>query len=298
MPTTCPQHAQTDSITSGRECLVIRTRPLSRWEMQLPYRETIRQGRQSSAQGDLCSCTHCSSLHPWTNQRDRHCELCMTYIQHCQLMHVPRMNFPSDYAVIYTDAYFVSRNRMTRPRDQVSPTDVRTLENGWGAVCFLHGNPKHAAYFEGRLPRGILLQFRNAAFVSMMAPLIFSPCLNKLNVQCCDNEAARRALIKGVAKHQPLNCLIAAHWTWHNRKSISHRIKRALTKANVADPVSPFEDVEGFMQDWLLLHFTINNISKRCLRIIGDVKVACSLGFDDMPAIAELHSTLRKWMRN
>ena len=76
------------------------------------------------------------------------------------------------------------------------------------------------------------------AWVSMMAPIVFAPCLDTFYVQCCDNEAARHALIKGVGKHQPLNFLLAAHWTWHNRKGLAHRIERLPTKSNVADPIS------------------------------------------------------------
>ena len=60
------------------------------------------------------------------------------------------------------------------------------------------------------------------AGVSIMAPLIFAPCLDSFYAHYCDNEAARHARIRGVGKNQPLNCLIAAHWTWHNRTGISH----------------------------------------------------------------------------
>ena len=86
--------------------------------------------------------------------------------------------------------------------------------------------------------------------MSMMAPMVFAPCLESFYVQCCDNEAARRALIKGVGTHQPLNCLIAARWTWRNRNGLARRIEQVPTKANVADPISRFEDVPGFRRDW------------------------------------------------
>ena len=101
------------------------------------------------------------------------------------------------------------------------------IENGWAAVCFHHGDVQRAAYFQGRLPSVLARQFSShqafvylrEAWVAILAPLIFQPWLDSFYVQCCDNEASRHALLKGVGKHQPLNCLIAAHWTWHNRQS-------------------------------------------------------------------------------
>ena len=48
--------------------------------------------------------------------------------------------------------------------------------------------------------------------------------LDYFYIQSCDNETSRHALIKGVGKHQPLHCLVAAHCTWHNRQGLSHRL--------------------------------------------------------------------------
>ena len=145
-------------------------------------------------------------------------------IRHYKPMRIPRTPYAACYSVIHTDAYFKLGQSRLRPGDNERPEtfpDVRRLENGWGAVCFINGDPYKLAYFQGRLPKEILLQFSNAqsfiylleAWVSMMAPIVFAPCLETFYVQCCDNEAARHALIKGVGKHQPLNCLIDAHWT-------------------------------------------------------------------------------------
>ena len=78
----------------------------------------------------------------------------------------------------------------------------------------------------------------------------------------------------------------------------SHRIERVPTKANVAGPSSRFEDVLGFRHEWLHLPFPTEEVSKRCLRVIGDIRVASSTGFEELPAVSQIHSTLKKWMRN
>ena len=77
--------------------------------------------------------------------------------------------------------------------------------------------------------------------MALLAHLVFEPLLGDFYIQCCDNEAARHAIIKGVGKHQPLNALISAHWTRHNRRGIAHRLERVPTKANISDPISRFE---------------------------------------------------------
>ena len=141
------------------------------------------------------------------------------------LHHVPR-------------AYYIANGNRRRPGDEVPPDwrrqEFTKVENGWGAVIFIRGDKRKAAYFQGRLPNEILKQFSSntaliyliEAWVAILAPIIFEPRLGPFYVQCCDNEAARHALFKGVGKPQPLNCLISAHWTWRNRCGIRHRIER------------------------------------------------------------------------
>ena len=81
------------------------------------------------------------------------------------------------------------------------------VESGWGAGIFVNkGDTQRAAYFQGRLPIEILKQFSsNTAFiylleawVAVLAPIIFEPWLGPFYVQCCDNEAARCAVLRGV----------------------------------------------------------------------------------------------------
>ena len=135
---------------------------------------------------------------------------------------------------------------MTQTRQELQELEARAEE----------GDVHNGAYFQGRLPSILLRQFSaDQAFIylleawaAILAPMIFEPWLGTLYVQCCDNEASRHALIKGVGKHQPLNCLIAAHWTWHNRRGIAHRLERAPTEANISDALSRFEEVPEAMQ--------------------------------------------------
>ena len=141
----CPQHVHNmckHPRASGGEYLVARTCPPSRQKMQLPHREAVRQGGLSSTQVDLRP----YQLLLTSLDKPTRSALWALHdiIQHCQLMHIPQIHLPPDYSVISTDAYFVLGDRIVRPGDEDLPDtipDVRILENGWGAICFLHGNP-------------------------------------------------------------------------------------------------------------------------------------------------------------
>ena len=125
-----------------------------------------------------------------------------------------------------------------------------------------------------------------------VGPLIFEPLLGDFYIQCCDNEAARHAIIKGVGKHQPLNALISAHWTWHNRRGIAHRLERVPTKANISDPISRFEALpQGLL--WSKIDVPHKAITNRALKIIGDIRVASTLGFENIPELGHLQHALR-----
>ena len=226
-------------------------------------------------------------------------------ITHCQPMTIPRNPVARGYSVIYTDAYFKLGNQVYRPGDENLPNwsseKTKNIENGWAAVCFRQGDVHNAAYFQGRLPSVLLRQFSSdqafiyllEAWVAILAPLIFAPWLGKFYLQCCDNEASRHALIKGVGKHQPLNCLIAAHWTWHNRRGLAHRLERVPTKANIADAISRFEEVE-IAKQWMLLHLPLSDIINRATKIIGDIEFASTHGFSGLPGILRVHELLEQ----
>ena len=123
--------------------------------------------------------------------------------------------------------------------------------------------------------------------------MIFEPWLDNFYIQCCDNEASRHALIKGVGKHQPLNCLIAAHWTWHNRRGIAHRLERVPTKANIADALSRSEEIPEATQ-WHLLQIPLSSLTQRATKIIGDIEFASKRGFEDVQGVKPIHEVLRK----
>ena len=114
-------------------------------------------------------------------------------------------------------------NRSTADDDLPSWSSAKTtnIENGWAAACFHQGDVRRAACFQGRLPSVLGRQFSSdQAFIYLIeasaaisAPKICEPWQDLLDIQCCDNEASRHVLITTVGKHQPLNCLVAAHWT-------------------------------------------------------------------------------------
>ena len=55
-----------------------------------------------------------------------------------------------------------------------------------------------------------------------------------------------------------------------------------IKKLMLPDPISRF--VPGFRHDRL--------------RVISNIRVAYSTGFEKIPAVSQLYSTLKKWMRN
>ena len=130
-------------------------------------------------------------------------------------MTIPRAPAKTTYSVIYTDAYFKLGSTTYKPGDpdipNWDPGKTAEIENGWAAVCFHHGDVQRAADFQGRLLSVLARQFSSdqafiyllEAWVAILAPLIFEPWLDSFYVQCCDNEASRHALLKGVGEHQP-----------------------------------------------------------------------------------------------
>ena len=219
-------------------------------------------------------------------------------ILHCQPMTIPRDPTFHSFSVIYTDAYFKLKGTVYRPGDENLPQwDSRQtpdIENGWAALCFHQGDVHNGAYFQGRLPSVLLRQFSaDEAWAAILAPVIFEPWLDHFYVQCCDNEASRHALIKGVGKHQPLNCLISAHWTWHNRRGIAHRLERVPTKANISDALSRFEGIPE-AQLWHQIQIPVSSLTQRATRIIGDIEFASKRGFENVTGVEPIHDFLRK----
>ena len=226
-------------------------------------------------------------------------------IIHCQPMTIPRNPTFHSFSVIYTDAYFKLKGTVYRPGDENLPQwDARQtpdIENGWAALCFHQGDVHYGAYFQGRLPSALLRQFSaDQAFIylleawaAILAPVIFEPWLDHFYVQCCDNEASRHALIKGVGKHQPLNCLISAHWTWHNRRGIAHRLERVPTKANISDALSRFEGIPE-AQMWHQIQIPLSSLTQRATKIIGDIEFASKRGFENVTGVEPIHDFLRK----
>ena len=226
-------------------------------------------------------------------------------ILHCQPMTIPRNPTCHSFSVIYTDAYFKLKGTVYRPGDENLPQwDSRQtpdIENGWAALCFHQGDAHNGAYFQGRLPSALLRQFSSdqafiyllEAWAAILAPVIFEPWLGHFYVQCCDNEASRHTLIKGVGKHQPLNCLISAHWTWHNRRGIAHRLERVPTKANISDALSRFEGIPE-AQLWHQIRIPASSLTQRATKIIGDIEFASKRGFVDVSGVEPIHEFLRK----
>ena len=166
-------------------------------------------------------------------------------INHCWPMTVPR--------TIVQEAFSLHlHRRIRRCQRQSQTTRTRSASGGlarprsrqgrkWlGAVVLIKGDKQKAACSRAGYPTESSNSPAATLPLSILAPIILEPWLGPLYVQCCDcdNEAARQVLLKGVGKHQPLNCLISARWTWRSRRGIRHRIESVPTNTNMSHPIS------------------------------------------------------------
>ena len=108
--------------------------------------------------------------------------------------------------------------------------------------------------------------------------MIFEPWLDSFYVQCCDNEASRHALLKGVGEHQPH---IGHGTTAEALRNQSQHLRG----------ISRFEHVEE-AADWVKLDLPLQALTSRAAKIIGDISFAASVGFSEMPEVARLHKRL------
>ena len=147
-------------------------------------------------------------------------------LQHAQPRVAPLVPDTFQPTIIYTDAYYQIDGVHKRCCD-LTEEDLqhahKDLPNGWGIVVFSPGKPPIVT--SGHVPPNLLHQFTSSrafiyfleAWTAVIAPVLFHPILTKPYIQLWDNEASKHAIIKGTGKHQPLNNIIGAHWTWHHR---------------------------------------------------------------------------------
>ena len=168
-------------------------------------------------------------------------------LQHAQPRVAPLVPDTFQPTIIYTDAYYQIdgvRKRCCDLTEEDLQHAHKDLPNGWGIVVFSPGKPPIVT--SGHVPPNLPHQFTSSrafiyfleAWTAVIAPVLFHPILTKPYIQLCDNEASKHAIIKGTGRHQPLNNIIGAHWTWHNRYQLHQILDRVPSKANIADPFS------------------------------------------------------------
>ena len=162
---------------------------------------------------------------------------------------IPLRPTPDQHTIIYTDFFYKDGDRQLRLHqlledpDLIKPSSETT--NGWAAVVF-HPHSTKPLAFNGAVPPRLLKHFAsNKAFIyfleawaAIITPVLVQPLLTPTYIQLCDDDAATHPIIKGSGKHMPLNNLLGAHWTWHNRHSLKQTLHRVPTHANIADPFS------------------------------------------------------------
>ena len=226
--------------------------------------------------------------------------LCLLNIlQHSSPRSVPLSTKPRDLSIIYTDAFCRQGETVWCVKDagdqDCLPPDW-SHDNGWAAVLF-SPQAQRTRVVSGALPPNLLQQVSTGtnaiyfleAWAALIAPVIFRPWITDTYLQLCDNEAAKHAIRRGVGKHQPLNCLLGAHWTWHNRQQLQLHIARVPTHANIADPFSRHDMSLASKHHWQILEPPMHALHKRTCKIIGDIEFAHAVGFDDIKELQQFH---------
>ena len=152
-------------------------------------------------------------------------------LQHCTPRRTLLRPIPTKHTSIYTDAFYTDGDKQLRLHQLIQdPESVKPsaeMPNGWAAVIF-HPDSHIPIVFNGTVPPKLLKHFAsNKAFIyfleawaAIITPVLIRPLLTDTYIQLCDIDAATHAIIKGSGKHMPLNNLIGAHWTWHNRQQL------------------------------------------------------------------------------
>ena len=128
------------------------------------------------------------------------------------------------------------------------------------------------------------------AWTAVIAPVLFQPILTKPYIQLCDNEASKHAILKGTGKHQPLNNIIGAHWTWHNRYQLHQILDRVPSKANIADPFSRGDFDIAHKHEWKILRTPHKEILQRTFK--NDALFAHTTGFSNLSGLQAFHDML------
>ena len=246
LPTTNPADHDDFEASHRHQLITALTRTKTCWQVCLHSYTTIRKGRQSSKQSIVWPCLFQSHAH--LDKPTKQGILAMIDIlQHAQPRVAPLVPTTFQPTIIYTDAYYQIDGVHKRCCD-LTEEDLqhahKDLPNGWGIVVFSPGKPPIVT--SGHVPPNLLHQFTSSrafiyfleAWTAVIAPVLFQPLLTQPYIQLCDNEASKHAIIKGTGKHQPLNNIIGAHWTWHNRCQLHQILDRVPSKANIADPFS------------------------------------------------------------
>ena len=245
---------------------------------------------------------HAFSNHTHLDKPTRQGILAMINIlQHAQPRVAPLVPDTFQPTIIYTDAYYQIDGVHKRCCD-LTEEDLqhahKDLPNGWGIVVFSPGKPPIVT--SGHVPPNLLHQFTSSrafiyfleAWTAVIAPVLFQPILTKPYIQLCDNEASKHAILKGTGKHQPLNNIIGAHWTWHNRYQLHQILDRVPSKANIADPFSRGDFDIAHKHGWKILRTPHKEILQRTFKIIGDALFAHTTGFSNLSGLQAFHDML------
>ena len=295
----------TQQIEKHLDTNILTPEELGRWQENA----TSSQGASLAKSAEPLSRRSTPEPIPFSHQLDKPTRSSLMALRdiilHCQPMTIPRNPTCRSFSVIYTDAYFKLKGTVYRPGDENLPQwtlDRHRTSRTVGPPCASTKVTCTVAHTSrvGFHPRSYDSFSSDQAFIylleawaAILAPVIFEPWLGSFYVQCCDNEASRHALIKGVGKHQPLNCLISAHWTWHNRRGIAHRLERVPTKANISDALSRFEGIPE-AQMWHQIRIPASSLTQRATKIIGDIEFASKNGFRRRIRREPIHDFLRK----
>lgn len=152
----------------------------------------------------------------------------------------------------------------------------------------------------GTIPRLFLQHFTSnrayiyflEAWAAIIAQVLIQPLLTQPYIRLWDNDPATHAINKGSGRHQPLNKLIGSHWAWHNRQQLTQILRRAPSKANIADPFSRRDFSISDSLGWKVLSTPTEQLIPTIHKVVGNPSFAHKTGFNHNPSVQSFQKQL------
>ncbi len=189
---------------------------------------------------------------------------------------------------LYADAFFDLGDKRYRPSDEDIPTEwqprsAKDLHNGWGVVFFPRRTGwRQAVTLRGTVPCTVLQKFcqRQAfiyfleAWAQILPSIALAEWLDGTYMAFVDNEAAKRALIKGYGNDIRINAMLGMYWAFHADHQRSPWLERVSSAANLSDAISRDDFSLNLANGWLHLRLDLADTYAILIQAANDMQFA------------------------